>query len=150
MSTEQKDIIWEKQFVSFRKALLKLTVAMNIFKPEEDEENFELEEVDELLKEGLIHRFEYTFGLACDALKAFAEFKGHISTSGSGHIIREANKSGLILDLDAWLEMIKTIGNAAHTYSKTTTEEIFEKLVDSYYALFIALEAKMKMLRSVK
>lgn len=148
MSTEQKDIIWEQQFSSYRKALLKLTVAINIFKPEEGEENFELEEVDELLKEGLIHRFEYIFGMALNSMKAYIEFQRHKPVSGSANVIREAYHLGLISDAEAWLDMIKTISNASHTYSKTTTEEIFDRLIDSYYALFLAFETKMKLLRT--
>ena len=146
MSLGQKDIIWEQQFLAYRKALVKLTVAINIFKPEEGEENFELEEVDELLKEGFIHRFEYTSVLAWNSMKAYTEFQGHKPISGSANIIREAYKIGLIADSEAWLDMIKSINNAAHTYSQTTTEEIFEKLIDSYYALFLAFETKMKQL----
>lgn len=147
MSKEQIQAVWEQQFLAFRKALLKLTVAINIFKPEEDDENFELEEVDELLKEGLIHRFEYTFVMACDSMKAYAEFQGHKSMPGYAHIIKEANRTGLITDSDAWLDMVKTIGNAPHTYSKITTEEIFEKLIDSNYALLLAFETRMKLLQ---
>lgn len=146
MSTEKKNIIWEKDFLAYRKALVKLTVALNIFKPEEDEENFELEEVDELLKEGFIHRFEYTFAMACSSMKAYTDFKDNKTISGSAHIIREANRMGLIADTEAWLEMIKSVSNAPHTYAHATTEEIFEKLIDSYYALFLAYEAKMKLL----
>lgn len=144
MSTEQKDITWEQQFLAYRKALIKLTVAINIFKPGEDEENFELEEVDELLKEGFIHRFEYTFGMACDSMKAYAESKNSKTISGNAHIIREASRLGIIENTEAWLDMIKTISSAPHTYSKITTEEIFEKLIDSYYVLLLDFEGKMK------
>lgn len=146
MSKELKDIVWEQQFLNYRKALVKLTVAINIFKPEEDEENFELEEVDELLKEGMIHRFEYTFALAWKCMKAFIEFKSHKTTSGYANVIQEAYQLGLIANTDAWLEMIKTISNAGHTYTGETTEEIFEKLIESYYALFLSFELKMKTL----
>ena len=146
MNTEQQDLIWEQQFSSYRKALLKLTVAINIFKPDEDEENFELEEVDELLKEGLIHRFEYTYGLACNSMKAYAEFQSHKTISGITNIIREAYKLGLIADAEAWLDMMKTINNASNTYKEEMTEEIFEKLIDSYYALLVAFENNLKML----
>lgn len=149
MSTEQKETNWELQFLAYRKALVKLTVAINIFKPEEDEENFELEEVDELLKEGLIHRFEYTYGMACDCMKMYAEFHGHKTISGTANMIREAFRMGLIADTEAWQKMITTISNAAHTYASSTTAEIFEKLIDSDYALFLAFETKMKTLRSV-
>jgi nucleotidyltransferase substrate binding protein (TIGR01987 family) len=150
MSIEQKDLIWEQHFLIFRKAFNQLTIAINIFKPEEDEENFELEEVDELLKEGLIHRFEYTFGLACSSMKAYAEFLGHKSSSDLAHVIRDANRIGLIEDVESWLEMIKTIGDAPSTYSKITTDEIFEKLIDSFYTLLFTFETKMKSLRTYK
>lgn len=150
MSIEQQYIIWEQQFLTYRKALAKLTVAINIFKPDEDEENFELEEVDELLKEGLIHRFEYTSGLAWNSMKAYAEFLDLKNNSGSANIIQEAFKMGLITNAEAWMDMIKTMSIAAHTYIEETTEEIFEKLIESYYALFLAFESKMKMLLSAK
>jgi nucleotidyltransferase substrate binding protein (TIGR01987 family) len=150
MHKEQKDIIWEQQFISFRQALAKLTIALNIFKPEEDEENFELEEIDELLKEGFIHRFEYTAVMAWNSMKAYVEFQDKIPVSDSVNVIREAFKMGLIADVDPWLDMMKTLSFTAHTYSSTTTEEIYEKMIDTYYTLFIALETKMKTLRTAK
>jgi nucleotidyltransferase substrate binding protein (TIGR01987 family) len=150
MSTEHKDMSWEQHFLAYRKALVKLTVAINIFKPEEDEDNFELEEVDELLKEGLIHRFEYTYIMACNTMKAYTEFQDNKSVSGHANVIRESGRKGLIADAEAWLEMEKTTGLTAHTYAESNTEDIFEKLIDSFYALFLAFEAKMMTLRTGK
>lgn len=150
MSSEQRDITWEEYFSDYRKALARLTVAINIFKPEEDEENFELEEVDELLKEGFIHRFEYTSVMAWNSMKAYVEHQEHKTVLGPANVIRQAHKLGLVSDPDAWMDVIKSLNITAHTYSKTTTEEIFEKLIDSYYALFLAFESKMRMLHTAK
>ena len=68
---EEKDIRWIQRFDNYRKALRRLKQAVKILsgKPGVDGED----EVDDLLKEGLIQRFEYTHELAWKVMKDYAE-----------------------------------------------------------------------------
>jgi len=60
MNAEQKDIRWEQRFSNFQKAFRKFVVAVDVVR--EDINVGELHR--EILKEGLIQRFEYTHQLA--------------------------------------------------------------------------------------
>jgi hypothetical protein len=63
MKIEQNDTSLEQRYSEYTKAFAKLTITVNIFKPNK-EENLELEDVEDLLKEGLIKRYEYIHELA--------------------------------------------------------------------------------------
>lgn len=57
---EQQDIRWLQRFSNYRKVLQKLAAAVEIISKQMDRD----EEVDDLLQEGLIQRFEYVHELA--------------------------------------------------------------------------------------
>jgi nucleotidyltransferase substrate binding protein (TIGR01987 family) len=65
---EKKDIRWKQRFVNFEKAFLQLQDAIERF-----------DQLDDLAKEGLIQRFEYTFELAWKTLKDYLESEGIIN-----------------------------------------------------------------------
>ena len=52
----QQNIRWQQRFANYRKALVKLTQAVDLLSKQTGGETV----VDELLQEGLIQRFEYT------------------------------------------------------------------------------------------
>lgn len=70
---EEKDIRWIQRFRNFRSALHRLGKAVEIVTEQINED----EEVDDLLKEGLIQRFEYTHELAWKVMKDYAEYQGY-------------------------------------------------------------------------
>lgn len=57
---KEEDVRWIQRFINYRKALLKLSQAVNLIANSFNNDKG----VDELLKEGLIQRFEYTHELA--------------------------------------------------------------------------------------
>ena len=65
----QQTIRWQQRFNNYRKALAKLTQAVELLSSQINHE----EAVDELLQEGLIQRFEYTHELAWKVMKDYAE-----------------------------------------------------------------------------
>jgi hypothetical protein len=76
----EKDIRWEQRFSNYIKAVDKLSQSVKYI-----EENFDTEELledeilDEMIKEGLIQRFEYTHELAWNVMKDYAEYQGNSS-----------------------------------------------------------------------
>lgn len=66
----EEDIRWIQRFSNYRKALVKFNQAIEIISMQLDLG----EEVDELLEEGLIQRFEYTHELAWKVMKDYAEY----------------------------------------------------------------------------
>lgn len=103
MSTSNKnDIRWEQRFSNFNKALLKLSEAVDYIKTHsgKNEKNLEIdsaeEVLEEIIKEGLIQRFEYTYEMAWNVMKDYAYYQGNSEISGSRDAIRYAFSSNLI------------------------------------------------------
>ncbi|MDZ7774898.1 MAG: nucleotidyltransferase substrate binding protein [Bacteroidales bacterium] len=152
--TNNKDIRWEQRFSNFNKALKKLSEAIAFIKRNLDEKEIDIhtedteEILDEILKEGLIQRFEYTHELAWNVMKDFLIETGNIQIYGSKDATREAFKTGLIEDGDVWMEMIKSRNKTSHTYNEETADEIFTKIVNMYHSAFLTFEQVMESKRS--
>jgi nucleotidyltransferase substrate binding protein (TIGR01987 family) len=147
MKTEQKNPSWELTYMDYRKALTKLTIAITLFKPSE-EDNLELEEVEDLLKEGMIKRFEYTHELAWNVMKDYSSSKGNKAVKGAGDSSREGLKLGLINDADEWMAMLTSRKETLSMYNKKTAEDLFEKVLETYYLLLLKFEDKMEEIRT--
>lgn len=103
---------WKQRLANFNKAFDKLESAAHLikfaYKPELDETiNNELFPAD-IIKEGLIQRFEYTHELAWKVIKDFLVSQGATNIYGSKDATREAFKAGLIEAGDIWMDMIQS------------------------------------------
>jgi nucleotidyltransferase substrate binding protein (TIGR01987 family) len=143
-----KDIRWIQRFYNYQKALRKLNIAIERLQAGtgENEESHLDEDLEEILKEGLIKRFEYTQELAWNVMKDYAEYQGNTSITGSRDSIREAFQMGLIVDAQAWMNMLRSRNLTSHTYNSETAEAIHDEITDSYVFLFNAFEEKMSQL----
>lgn len=151
MSTEPKDIRWELRFANYRKALAKLAQAVRVVGTANDDSNLKSsDDLQEMIREGLIHRFEYTHQLAWNVMKDYAEYQGAIELGGSRDATREAFKMGIITNAEVWMDMIKSRNESSHTYNEATAEEIYRKVVNAYYPLFTEFEKHMLALHSGK
>ena len=101
----------------------------------------------EILKEGLIQRFEYTHQLAWNVMKDYAEYQGNNEISGSRDATREAFKMGLISDAEGWMDMIKSRNETSHVYNEETVNSIIGKIINHYHSLFIHFNQHMEVLR---
>ncbi|WP_367142724.1 HI0074 family nucleotidyltransferase substrate-binding subunit [Desulfosporosinus sp.] len=63
-------------------------------------------EANDLLRDGVIQRFEFTFELAWKTLKAVFEDEGLIGLNSPKTVLREAFAMGLIQDDELWLTML--------------------------------------------
>ncbi len=135
------DIRWIQRFNNYRKAVERLKQAVEIVSRQEGKE----EEVDYLLKEGLIQRFEYTHELAWKVMKDYAEYQGYTEVRGSRDALRMAFGMGLIED-KRWMDSIGDRNLTSHNYDAETAEEIYEAIVHVYYPLFVRFKEKMSEL----
>ena len=142
----EKDIRWEQRFSNYVKALTKLNQSVEYIQNNFFKEKYgDLDNVlDEMLKEGLIQRFEYTFELAWNVMKDYAEFQGNPDIGGSRDAIREAFKQNLIADGKLWMEMIASRVKTSHTYNEETAEEIYTKILQKYHPAFIEFQEVME------
>lgn len=135
MTTE--DIRWKQRFCNYKKAVLQLSSAIDLSQQRQ---------LSELEKQGLIQSFEYCHELAWNVLKDFFNYQGNSNIMGSRDATREAFKRNLIEDGEAWMQMIVSRNQTSHTYDEIIANAITEKIIISYYSLFIKLQDKMQVL----
>ena len=149
MDAEQKDIRWEQRFSNYNKAFRKFVSAIEVVKENIEGDKKQLNEsLCEILKEGLIQRFEYTHQLAWNVKKDYAEYQGNNEMSGSRDATREAFKMGLIADAEGWMDMIKSRNETSHTYNEDTANAIILKIIQVYHPLFFEFGRKMSTLKT--
>lgn len=142
----EKDIRWEQRFSNYAKALRKLDEAVEYISGLGQTTNGNI--LDEILKEGLIQRFEYTFELAWNVMKDYAEYQGNPDIGGSRDAIREAFDLQLITDGKLWMDMINSRVRTSHTYNEATADEIYRKVLDIYHPAFVEFLKMMEDKRS--
>jgi nucleotidyltransferase substrate binding protein (TIGR01987 family) len=87
---------------------------------------------NELLRDGLIQRFELTFELAWKTLKEVFEDEGLIGLNSPKSVLREAFSAGLIKDEKLWINMLKDRNLTSHMYSESISIEIDKNIKDKY------------------
>lgn len=129
------DIRWQQRFANYRKALARLTEAVELRRQRS---------LSDLERQGLIKAFEFTHELAWNTLKDYLEFNGYEGMIGSRDATRTAFKVGIIEDGENWMEMIKSRNQTSHAYDEDKAREIEEMTVQHYCALFQKLEATLQ------
>lgn len=136
------DVRWIQRFANFEKALQKLVEAINYIKDNNSKTEIVL---DEIIKEGLIQRFEYTHELAWNVMKDYATYQGNNTVGGSRDATREAFQLKLISDGAIWMDMIGSRNKTSHTYNEATAEEIYLKIIQDYFPAFVDFQKKMEL-----
>ena len=142
---EDKDIRWIQRFSNYRKALFKFNQAVEIVSDKMDWGD----DVDDLLEEGLIQRFEYTHELAWKAMKDYAEYQGHTDIQGSRDAFRKALQIGIIDD-ERWMDSIKDRNLTSHNYDDETAQNVLTAIIEVYAPLLNAFEKKMLPLSGIE
>jgi nucleotidyltransferase substrate binding protein (TIGR01987 family) len=146
---KDNDIRWEQRFSNYRKALLKLSQAIKFI----NESNIGIEATTvegEIIKEGLIQRFEYTHELGWNVMKDFAEYQGNFEIKGSRDATREAFQMKLITQGEIWMDMILNRNKSSHTYNEETANEIYLKIMKDYYPAFLEFAVTMEKLAAIQ
>jgi len=142
---------WQDRLLNFNKALLKLEEAVAKIQQEyqRDEAGAISSDdfLDDIIKEGLIQRFEYTHELAWKVMKDFLMQKGNTTLFGSKDSTREAFETGLIQNGEMWMDMIDSRNKTSHTYNEETADDIFTKIVDHYLIEFQGFRDHMERFR---
>lgn len=92
-----------------------------------------LQAKDELDRDGVIQRFEFTFELLWKCLKVFLEREG-IKCATPRDCLKSAFRAGLITDEDAFLNMLDDRNKSSHIYSQQEAGKIFQNIKNSYVA----------------
>lgn len=97
---------------------------------------------DELYKDGVIQRFEFTFELLWKTLKIYLENQGIIVRSPR-ESFKEAFKFNLIEDEKVFLDMLKDRNDTTHIYDKKTAESIFNRIKLDYIPVIKGMLKKL-------
>lgn len=125
---------------------------MNRFKERLDDYTKALKRLEESLQEektdlvidGVLHRFEFTFELAWKTMKDCLEYLGLVEKTGSPREnIQAAFKQGIIDDGEIWIEIMLARNSLAHLYDENTSREIYNNIKDRYIVEFKKLEEKL-------
>ena len=118
---ENKEIRWKQRFQNYEMAFLKLKEAV------------EQENLNELERNGLIHRFEFTLDLSWKVLKDYLEEKGFIFKPSPKDTLREAQNAGLIDYGQALIDGLDIRNELSHDYSGNKFEVSEEVLREEVY-----------------
>lgn len=97
---------------------------------------------EEIVREALIKRFEFTQELSWNLLKDYMSYQGEVDLAGSRDVYRRALKLGIISDTE-WMNMILDRNLSAHDYNDAKSKDIALRIVDRYYPLLKGLLVTM-------
>jgi nucleotidyltransferase substrate binding protein (TIGR01987 family) len=101
----EPDIRWRQRFQNFEKAFLRLQEALAVVHPNELERN------------GLVQRFEFTLELCWNTLKDYLLDEGFEFKPTPKETIRQAFKSGIIDDAQDLIDGLDIRNELSHDYS---------------------------------
>ena len=113
-----------KRIENFEKALKKLKQAF-------------LVEPTELVIDGTLQRYEFTFELAWKTIKDYLEYNGIVSNIASPrNVIQQAYQSKIIKNGDIWIQMMLDRNLLSHLYDEQKSREIYENIKKKYLKQF--------------
>lgn len=84
---------------------------------------------NDLERDGVLQRFEYTFELCWKMLKKYFEYKAISCEASPRELIREAAAQSLIPSAAEWFEYLKGRNLTSHTYNEDTAKDAFDVAV---------------------
>ena len=104
-------------------------------------------EFDELEKDGVIQRFEFTFELAWKTLKDYLEDQGVADAVSPKKVLQKAFQENILLDGQLWMEMLEDRNKLSHIYRREMSEDVFTNIKEKYGQalgdLVLALEKEL-------
>ena len=124
---QKPDIRWKQRFQNFDRAFVLLREAL---------ENGP-DTLNQLEKEGVIQRFEFSFELAWKTLKDFMEQDGFVfATITPRQVLKDAFAAKILPDGQVWIDMLDHRNLLSHTYNLAKFEEAVKMVHEQYLAAF--------------
>ena len=99
--------------------------------------------VNDIVVDGTIQRFEFTFELAWKMMKAVLEHQGILVQSPRA-AIKEAFKAGLIEDGDGWIDMLEDRNRTTHLYDEEQCRQVYAKIKERHIGLMERLKQEIR------
>lgn len=105
------------------------------------------QEETQLIIDGILHRFEFTFELAWKTMKDYLEYMGITEKTGSPReTIQSGFKQGIIQDGEAWINMMLARNSLAHIYDEEESRKVYKKIKEEYIYLLKNMKEKFEKL----
>jgi nucleotidyltransferase substrate binding protein (TIGR01987 family) len=137
----EADIRWAQRFSNYKKALGKLSNAVEFVG---NETNLFNDAIREISNEGLIQCFEFTAELAWNVMKDYLYEDGVKNINGSKDAIRNSFSYGLIEDSQKWLDMVQDRNLVSHTYNENIATSLVRDIIGIYYPQLVKFREKME------
>jgi nucleotidyltransferase substrate binding protein (TIGR01987 family) len=89
---------------------------------------------DEIVMDGTIQRFEFTFELFWKTLRRFLQREG-VDTASPKNTLRNAYRRGLLDRERLWLDMLEDRNRSSHVYNAEMARDLFGRLPSHYREL---------------
>lgn len=117
----------ESKLSNFNRALLRLKEAVQEYKKSNS---------SDVVRDGLIQRFEFTYELAWKSTKVCLEEMGIVDKNSPKAVIKEAFAQKIIINENNWLLMLKDRNITSHVYEEALAQEIAERIANCYIQEF--------------
>ncbi|MCP4681128.1 MAG: nucleotidyltransferase [Desulfobacterales bacterium] len=98
---------------------------------------------NDIVIDGTIQRFEFSFELSWKLMQAFLEYQGIECKSPRG-AIKEGFSYGLIEEGDNWIDMMEDKNRTSHIYDEIEAREIYEKIKAGHHKLINSFLRKIE------
>ena len=123
----------DTKLMNFNRALTRLKEAVEEFRQSDSD----------VVRDGLIQRFEFTYELAWKSTKEVLEEIGIIDKNSPKTVIKEAYAQKMIVNENNWLLMLKDRNTTSHVYKDELAKEIADRIADYYVQEFDLLLASL-------
>ena len=87
----------------------------------------------DIVIDGILHRFEFTFELAWKTMKDYLNYLGIEQNTGSPReVIKESFANKLIDDGEMWINMMLSRNALSHLYDEEQSREIYNEIKNKY------------------
>jgi nucleotidyltransferase substrate binding protein (TIGR01987 family) len=103
---------------------------------------------NDLVRDAVIQRFEFTFELVWKSLKLYLERQG-LDCGGPRSTLKKAFTEGLINtpdEADVWLRVLEDRNLTSHAYDEALATRIYQHVVQDYVALLGQMAEKIQTL----
>ena len=98
----------------------------------------------QIIRDGVIQRFEFTCELAWKTTHEFLLNQGFTELNSPKATMRKAFSYGLINDEQAWIALLNARNQTSHLYDDATAQEIYSQIESEFVSLFDNLIEQLK------
>lgn len=112
----------EFKYMNLKKAYIKLKEVSDIYDGNND-----------IIRDSLIQRFEFTYELTHKTLKEFMKYLGvTLENSFPRTIFKKAYVNNLISDDKVWINLLEDRSSTSHIYNENMADEIADRITHEY------------------